>query len=98
MPGRVSFTETTRSTMKTLLYSMVTGKELIMRPHIHIKLTEADQAEIAAWTRRVLAGSGFAGIVLLATVLFQHLFVQNSGSAARFSPPALAENAGAAAP
>jgi hypothetical protein len=82
--------------MKTLLYSMVTREELIMRPQIHIKLTEAEQAEIAAWTRRVLAGSGFAGIVLLAMVLFQHLFVQNSGSAARISPPALAENAPAA--
>jgi hypothetical protein len=77
---------------------MVGGEGLIMRPHFHIKLTEADQAEIAAWTRRVLFGSGFAGIALLATVLFQHLFVQNSGSAARLSPPALAENASAAAP
>ena len=69
-----------------------------MRPQIHIKLTEAEQAEIAAWTRRVLAGSGFAGIALLATVLFQHLFEQKSGSAERTSPPALAENAGPAAP
>jgi len=69
-----------------------------MRPHFHIKLTEADQAEIAAWTRRVLAGSGFAGIALLATVLFQHLFDQNSGSAARTSPPTLAENTGPALP
>ena len=84
--------------MKTLPYLMVTREELIMRPQIHIKLTEAEQAEIAAWTRRVLAGSGFAGMVLLATVLFQHLFVQNSGSAARISPPALAENASPAAP
>jgi hypothetical protein len=84
--------------MKTLLYSMVTEEEPIMRPQIHIKLTEAEQAEIAAWTRRVLAGSGFAGIVLFATVLFQHLFVQNSGSAGRTSPPALAENTSPAAP
>jgi len=68
-----------------------------MRPHFHIKLTEADQAEIASWTRRVLAGSGFVGIALLATVLFQHLFEQNSGSA-RTSPPTLAENTGPALP
>jgi hypothetical protein len=84
--------------MKTLPYSMVTGEEQIMRPHIHTKLTESEQADIAAWTRRVLAGSGFAGIALLATVLLQHLFEQNSGSAARTSPPALAENTGPAAP
>jgi hypothetical protein len=77
---------------------IVTGEELIMRPHNHIKLTESEQAEIAAWTRRVLAGSGFAGIALLATVLFQHLFEQNMGNLARTSPPALAENTGPAAP
>jgi len=77
---------------------MVTGEELIMRPHFHIKLTEPEQAYIDAWTRRVLAGSGFAVMVLLAMVLFQHLFEQNSGSAARTSPPALAENTGPAAP
>jgi len=69
-----------------------------MRPKIHIKLTDAEQAEIAAWTHRVLAGSAFAGITLLVTVLFQNLFVQNSGSAARIGPPALAENASPAAP
>ena len=69
-----------------------------MRPQIHIKLTEAEQAEIAAWTRRVLAGSGFAAIALLATVLFQHLIEQKSGSATRTSPPTLAENTGPAAP
>jgi len=77
---------------------MVTGEELIMRPHFHIKLTEPEQADIAAWTRRVLAGSGFVGIALLATVLFQHLLEQNTGSAARTSPPALAENTGPAVP
>ena len=69
-----------------------------MRPHLHIKLTESEQAEIDAWTRRVLAGSGFVGIALLASVLFQHLFEQNTGGAARTSPPALAENTGSAAP
>ena len=84
--------------MKTLPYLMVTREELIMRPHFHIKLTEPEQADIAAWTRRVLAGSGFVGITLLATVLFQHLFEQNTGSAARTSPPALAENASPTAP
>jgi hypothetical protein len=77
---------------------MVTGEELIMRPHFHIKLTEAEQADIAAWTRRVLAGSGFACIALLAAVLFQHFFQPNSASAARTSPPALAKNTGPAAP
>jgi hypothetical protein len=81
-----------------LPYSTVTGEELIMRPHFHIKLTEPEQADIAAWTRRVLAGSGFVGITLLATVLFQYLFEQNTGSAARTSPPALAENTGPAVP
>jgi hypothetical protein len=69
-----------------------------MRPHFHIKLTESDQAEIAAWTRRVLVGSGAAGIALLATVLFHHLFEQNMGNLARNSPPALAENTGPTAP
>ena len=84
--------------MKTLPYSMVTGEELIMRPHIHIKLTEAEQAYVATWKRRVLAGYGFAVMALLATVLFQHLFEQNTGSVARVSPPALAENTSPAAP
>ena len=86
------------STMKTLPYSMVTGEELIMRPHIHIKLTESEQAYVATWKGRVFAVYGFAVMALLATVLFQHLFEQNAGSVARNSPPALAENTSPAAP
>ena len=97
-PDRVSSAETTLSTTKTLPHPTVRGKEIIMRHNIHIKLSKPEQAYVAAWTRRVLAVYGFAVIALLATVLFQHLFEQNTGSVARNSPPALTENISAAAP
>lgn len=69
-----------------------------MRPHIHINLTTSEQAYVAIWRRRVLAGCAIAAIALLASAQFQHLFEQNTGSLARISPPAVAENVSAAAP
>jgi hypothetical protein len=77
---------------------MLIREEFIMRPRIHIELTKSEQACVAGWTRRVLAGFGVAVMALLATVLFQHLFEQDTGSLARIGPPALAENTSPAAP
>jgi hypothetical protein len=95
---RVFFAETVLSTTNALHHPLVTREKGIMRPNFHIELSKSEQAYIAMWKRRVLAVYGFAAMTLLAAVLFQHLFEQNTGNLARNEPPALAENTGRAAP
>ena len=97
-PHRVFFAETILSTTNALHHPLVTREKRIMRPNFHIKLTEAEQAEIARWKRRVLGGYGIVIVALLAAVLVHHLFEQNPGSMAQNESPALAKNTSPTAP
>ena len=57
-----------------------------MRPRIHVKLTNAERAEVAVWSRRVLGVYGIAAVALWAVSLLAQAFEQDAHAFAQHRP------------